>query len=172
MSCRPRNIIWGRTCGWVVFAPRRRTLLRMGGSAYLGASSPQTCRECSVLAGTQGGTCGHDQEQLRPFMRPKPKALSHLLLPGDAPRFEARRHPPEHWGELSCVLNPNATGASVFADHHTTAVEEIDHSGDRLTTVAGAGSHDGDQFAEGVFCAVDFFVDIFHGSFYLLFLTA
>jgi len=70
------------------------------------------------------------------------------------------------------VLNPNAAGASVFADHHATAVEEIDHSGDRLTTVTGAGSYDGDQFAEGVFCAVDFFVDIFHGSFDLLYLTA
>jgi len=70
------------------------------------------------------------------------------------------------------MLNPNAAGASVFADHNATAVEEIDHSGNRLTTVAGAGSHDGDQFAEGVFGAVYFFIDIFHGSFYLPYLTA
>jgi hypothetical protein len=75
-------------------------------------------------------------------------------------------------GNLPRVFNPNAAGASVFADHHATAVKEIRHGGDRFTTVAGAGSHDGDQFAEGVFCAVDFFVDIFHGSFYLLCLTA
>ena len=98
--------------------------------------------------------------------------LSLPTLPGDAPHFEARRHPPELWGKLPRVFNTNATGASVFADHHAAAVEEIGHGGDRFATVAGAGSHDGDQFAEGVFGAVDFFVDIFHGSFCLLCLTA
>ena len=98
--------------------------------------------------------------------------MSYFLLPGDAPRCEARVRPPELWGELSRVLNPNAAGTSIFADHHATAVEEINHGGDRLTTIAGAGSHDGDQFAEGVFGAVDFFIDVFHGSFYLPSLTA
>ena len=64
--------------------------------------------------------------------------MSYFLLPGDAPRCEARVRPPELWGELSRVLNPNAAGPSIFADHHATAVEEINHGGDRLTTVAGA----------------------------------
>ena len=91
---------------------------------------------------------------------------------GDAPRCELRERPPEHWGKLPRVFNPNAAGASVFADHYAAAIEEIGHSGDRFTTVAGAGSHDGDQFAEGEFGAVDFFIDVFHGSFYLLCLTA
>lgn len=98
--------------------------------------------------------------------------MSYFLLPRDAPRFEARERPLELWGELSCVLNPNAAGASFFADHHATTVEEINHGGDRLTTVAGAGSHDGDQFAKGVIGTVDFFIDVFHGSLYLPFLTA
>jgi len=156
----------------MVFAPSLGTLLRMEATGRWVASRPQTCNEHSDFGATQGDTCGLDQRQLSQFIRPKQEALSHLLLPGDAPRFEARRHPPEHWGELSRVLNPNAAGASIFADHYATAVEEIDHSGDRLTTVAGAGSHDGDQFAEGVFGAVDFFIDVFHGSFYLPYWTA
>jgi hypothetical protein len=91
--------------------------------------------------------------------------MRYFLLPRDAPRFEARKRPPELWEELSRVLNPNAADTSFLADHHATTVEEINHGGDRLTTVAGAGSHDGDQFAKGVFSAVDFFIDVFHGRF-------
>ena len=70
------------------------------------------------------------------------------------------------------MLNTDAAEFSLLADDHAAAIEQIDHRGDGFFAVAGAGSDNGDKLAEGVFGAVDFFVDVFHGSMHLINWTA
>ena len=70
------------------------------------------------------------------------------------------------------MLNTDAAEFSFLADDHAAAIEQIDHRSDGFFAVAGAGSDDGDKLAEGIFGAVDFFVDVFHGSMHLMNWTA